>query len=160
MPKPGPGTTYRSSSESKSCPVSGSLLCRGTARWPDDPFKPGRFQGRFNSGGSLGGGIVKHRKGMLIGPLPTNASLTPAIVFFSRQRMHEVLDSIWPVFCMPVHGAALVSGNTHGTSPWRIAHESSAAALHGSLRCRVTCRPLLPPIGRGPTVHSEASDGI
>ena len=60
---------------------------------------------------------MKHRKGMLIGPLPTSASLTSAIVFFSRQRMHGVLDSIWPVFCMPVHGAALVSGNTHGTSP-------------------------------------------
>ena len=61
---------------------------------------------------------MKNWKRPLVESLLIGAALTLTIIFFARQQIHAVLDWIWPVFYVPIHGSALISGNTHEPSPW------------------------------------------
>ena len=61
---------------------------------------------------------MKSRNRHFIEPLLIGTALTLTIIFFARQQIYAVLDFIWPVFYVPIHGAALVSGNTNEPSPW------------------------------------------
>jgi len=61
---------------------------------------------------------MKNWKRPLIESLLIGSALTLTVIFFARQQMHVVLEWIWPVFYVPIHGAAVLTGNTHEPSPW------------------------------------------
>ena len=61
---------------------------------------------------------MKSWKRPLIESLVLGSALTLSVVFVAQQQILAVLNWIGPVFFVPFHGAALLSGNAHEPPPW------------------------------------------
>jgi hypothetical protein len=61
---------------------------------------------------------MKSWKRPLIESLVLSSALTLSVIYVAQQQILVVLNWIGPVFFVPFHGAALLSGNAHEPSPW------------------------------------------
>lgn len=61
---------------------------------------------------------MKNWKRPLAESLAIGSGIALAIIFVARQQMLAVLEWISPVFYIPGHGSALLSGNSHEPPPW------------------------------------------
>ena len=61
---------------------------------------------------------MKSWKRPLIESLVLSSALTLSVIYVAQQQILVVLNWIGPVFFVPFHGAALLSGNSHEPSPW------------------------------------------